>query len=254
MKKLRILKHNFQPKGEFVRIVPLGCIHVGHRNFNEKQVQGYLDYILNTPDTYTLLMGDTVENVLSETATRQAGSIHDQVMSVEEQRKYAVQLLKPLADANKILCGMEANHSIRSWNEAGFSVEEYICDQLGVPFTKVDALLEITVGTKVYRIHATHGTGGGTSLPSVFGKLLAQANRIEAADVYLRSHHHQKLLADIFVFDARSGKLQKKMLGATGCFMDYLGSYAHRKEYKPVVLGTIKIKLYKNRKDIHGTL
>lgn len=133
-------------------------------------------------------------------------------------------------------------------------MEQWIAEKLGVPFCGTDALLELKVGDIVYFVHATHGTGASTSLPSVFGKLLAQKARVEGADVYIRGHHHKKVLADVQIIDGKTGKLKKQVLGATGCFMSYIDSYGHRKELAPLEAGCIKIKLYAKRFDLHATL
>lgn len=253
-KKLPILRYEFKPNDGIVRIVPLGCLHFGHKNFSAEKAKGFRDYIIKTPNTYTMMLGDTLENVLAETAVRHPGSMHEQDENLEQQRETALKFLKPLADTGKILGWHEGNHSLRSWYAAGFSVEKYLADQLKVPFLGIDGLFKLKVGKNVYVIHATHGTGSSTTLPSVFGKLLAQMARVEGADVYLRSHHHKKVLADVMSLDAASGKLRKKIIGATGCFMGYFDSYGHRAGYTPTVMGCIKIKLYADKFDIHATL
>lgn len=254
IKKLQVLNYQFKPSDGIVRIVPLGCLHFGHKNFNSTKAKGFRDYIINTPDTYTMMLGDTLENVLAETAVRHPGSMHEQEEGVEQQRETAYKFLTPLAASGKILGWHEGNHSLRSWYAAGFSVEKYLADKLNIPFLGTDGLFKIGVGRQSYVIHATHGTGSSTTLPSVFGKLLAQMARVEGADVYLRSHHHKKVLADVMTLHGPTGKLRKKVIGATGCFMDYFDSYGHRAGYTPTVLGCIKIKLYAERWDIHATL
>lgn len=251
MEKLPILNYSF--KADVVRIIPISCLHIGNKNYNQKKAKAFLNYILKTKDTYAIMLGDTIENVLAETAVRHPGSMHDQNMSVEEQRDEAVNLLQPLADAEKILAWTESNHSLRSWYAAGFSPEKWIADALGVPFCGTDALIHITVSRQVYVLHATHGVGSSTSLPSVFGKLLAQAARVTGADVYIRGHHHKKLLGELMPI-TKDGQIRKVLYAATGCFMSYIGGYGHRKELTPVVPGCVKIKLYGKEWDIHATL
>jgi len=252
--KIPVLKYFFNPKNGVVRLIPISCLHVGHKNFNVERGKGFIDYILKTESTYALMLGDTCENVLPETAARHKGSIHEQTMSVEKQRDVAISLLKPLADAKKILCWNESNHSLRSWYEAGFSVERHLAEKLNVPFAGTDALLNINVGKQAYSIHVTHGTGGGTTLQAVLTRLFAQASRVISADAYIRGHHHKKIIGEVCNIDARSGAIKKRILCATGCFMDYVDGYGHRNELPPVVPGCVKIKLYSKKWDIHATL
>lgn len=252
--QFEVIKRELKVSGDFARIIPVSCMHIGHRQFNETKCKSYLKYILNTPDTYAIMLGDTIENVLPETANRHRGSMHDQILDVEKQRLVAAEMLAPLAEAKKIICWTESNHSLRSWFEAGFSVEGWIADQLGVKFAGLDAFLELKVGKQIYSIHATHGNGGGTSLQSVMGKLVAQTYRVPGADVYVRGHHHRKMLADPPWINGRTGEIKKQLLAATGCFMDYIGGYGHRGAMAPVDVGCVKVKLYRKQWDIHGTL
>lgn len=252
--KIEVLEVKFKPEGNSIRLIPISCLHVGHKKYSQAKAQSYINYVNSTPDTYAIMLGDTIENVLPETAGRHKGSMHDQVMDVEKQRYAAAELLAPLADNKKILCWTESNHSIRSWYEAGFSVEQWIAEQLGVSFMGFDALLDVHVRKQHYNIHATHGTGGGTSLPSVLGRLIAQTQRVPGCDVYIRGHHHKKVLADDSIIDGQTGKVKDRLLSATGCFMEYVGSYGHRGGLPPVVPGCVKIKLYADKWEFRGTL
>lgn len=250
--KLPVIEYNFKPKSGLIRLVALGCLHVGHRNFMREYAQGFVDYVRDTPDTYALLMADTCENVLAETVGRFPGVMHDQVMDVETQREEAIKLLQPIE--RKILFALEGNHSLRSWYAAGFSVERYIAEALGVPFPGLEVIAKIRVHKQEYTLHATHGTGSTSSPQAVFGKLLQQSTRVNGVDVVIRSHHHHKGLFETTVFDGNSGEQRKVLLCSTGCFMGYLNSYGHRKGMRPIVPGCVKIKLYSEKRDSHATL
>jgi len=250
--KLPVIEYKFKPKSGLIRLVALGCLHVGHRNFMREYAQGFVEYVRKTPDTYAILMADTCENVLPETVARFPGVMYDQVMDVEQQREEAIKLLSPIQ--NKILFALEGNHSLRSWYASGFSVERHIAEALGVPFPGIEVIAKIGVHNQHYTMNATHGTGSTSSPAAVFGKLLAQSSRVHGVDVVVRSHHHHKGLFETTVFDGETGEQRKVLLAATGCFMGYLNSYGHRKGMKPIVPGAIKIKLYSEKRDIHATL
>lgn len=255
MEKIKVIRRELEvDRSNCARVIPISCLHIGHRNYLEDKAKAFLQYVLKTKGTYAMMLGDTVENVTSGTASRILGTIHDQVMSVEEQRDEAIRLLKPLAKAGKILAWTESNHSLRSWKESGFSPEKYICKELDQVWCGFDALLNLKVGKNKYRIHATHGTGGGCATSSVAKKLQDQATRIDSCDVYLRGHHHRKLITERMRINGVSGEIRKQLMVATGCFMGYLEGYGHQKELSPTVPGCAKVKLYAGDWDVHCTL
>lgn len=254
--KVKLIKHKLEPKKGLVRIVPLGCIHWGHRAAMLDYAQGFVDYILHTPDTYTILMGDLVENVLPGTTQKHLGSMWEQKMTPEEQIESSIKMFGPLAKAGKILGAVEGNHSMRSWYAAGISPEREIIHELGLNkiFTGLDGLMELTIGEQTYVLNYMHGTGGTSTSAEVLKKIRQMRERFAGADIYLRGHHHMKVAADEKFFDARTGKLKKVFYVGTGSFLGYLGSYAQRSEYRPVSPGAPKIKLYRDEWDVHTTL
>ncbi len=240
-----------EPKGDFIRIVPLGDLHCGNRAALLEKFQEYVEYVRVTPDTYVLIMSDMMENVLPSTAQKYPGAMFDQCMSPEEQKIWTKDVLKPIAP--KIIGWLDGNHNMRSWYAAQMSPEKDIARELGIRWFGLDALLTIQVGKNRYSIHATHGTGSAISAAAVAQKLQQQAKIYPGADVYLRAHHHIKFVASDQAFNARSGVARKVYYICTGSFLSYLNTYIHRGGGKPSALGTVKIKLYKGEWDIHVT-
>jgi hypothetical protein len=249
-----VFNFSIRPKGNVVRIVPVGDVHYGHKACMVEKVKDFLKYIEKTPDTYTILMGDLIENVLPDTVGKHRGAMWEQCMTPAEQIAGLKKLLKPLVDKNKILFGIGGTHSVRSWYASGFDPEEGLAEELGYGFAALDGLANIRIGEHIYTIHAVHGTGSTGDPAAVLRKLLTQPRRIADADVYLRGHHHSKLVATDYRFDATSGRARKAIYAGTGSFLGYVGTYAERNAYFPAVPGAIKIKLYKGKRDIHVTI
>lgn len=241
-------------KGNFARIVPLGCLHDGHYASLKAGIGGFIDYILKTPDTFTFLMGDLIENVLPETAARHKGSMYEQDKRPSQQVEDTIARLTPLAEAGKIIGAVKGNHQERSEYEADYSPEKYIAERLKIRYFGMDALLHLQVGSQIYYLHAMHGTGSTGNPAAVLAKLLMQKKRFENADVYLRGHHHTRVAAVDYHFDIKTGKATKVFYVGTGAFIGYVGTYAHRKELKPTAPGAPKVKLYGGRHDVHVTL
>ena len=252
--QLPVYSYLFKPKNDVLRIIPIGDTHYGHKCCLVKKLTGFLKYIEETPDTYCILMGDLMENVLPETAMKHRGSMWEQNLTPEEQIQGLQKMLYPLAKKKKILLGVGGTHSLRSWFAAGFDPEQQLADELGYPFAPIDGLLNLTVGEHLYTLHATHGMGSTADPAAVLRKLLNQPRRMAAADIYLRGHHHTKVVAMDYHFDSATGRPRKVMYIGTGSFLGYVDTYAYRGELKPSVPGAVKLKLYKKNWDVHCTI
>jgi hypothetical protein len=252
---LPVFNYDLTKRGaDVVRLVPIGDTHVGHKASLVDKLKGFLDYILETPNTYTILMGDLMENVLPDTVSKHRGAMWEQILTPSEQLVTLHKLLTPLAKKKKILYGVGGTHSLRSWYASGFDPEKALADELGYPFAEVDGLCNITVGEHVYTIHATHGTGSTSDPAAVLRKLLSQPRRVASADIYLRGHHHSKLVATDYHFDGMCGTPRKALYVGTGSFLGYVDGYAHRNTYLPAVPGAVKLKLYRDEWDVHATV
>lgn len=257
---IKVIKHTLQTSSDrtdaMIRIVPLGCLHIGHQSSLLHYAKGFIDYVASQPDTYAIIMGDLFENVLPGTTQKHLGSMWEQNMTPEKQLAKGISLFAPLVDKGKVLGMVEGNHSLRSWYAAGVSPERIFAETMGLlpVFAGVAGLMRLTIGGQVYVISFTHGAGTATVPAEVLKKLEKQRQRFPGADVYLRGHHHMKVAADRKYFDARTGRMRKVFLVGTGSFLGYRESYAERGEFEPVAQGAPKIKLYKNTWDVHVTL
>lgn len=240
-----------EPKGDFARIIPLGDVHCGHRAALLEKFRRYIDYIKKTPDTWAIIMGDMAENVLHSTEAKYPGSMFEQIMTPEQQQEWIRETVEPIA--SKVLFWLGSNHNTRSWFQAGMSPEKDTAKDLGIRWAELDGLANIQIGKNRYVIHATHGSGGASSASAVMRKLEQQAKMFYGADIYLRAHHHQKLMATECIFNAKTGMPRKVYYACTGSFLGYKDTYMHRNGGKPSALGAVKIKLYKNEWDVHIT-
>jgi len=241
-------------KGKFIRLVPLGDIHYGHRACMVDKVKKFIKYVAETPDTFTILMGDLMENVLPDTTNVHRGSMWEQSIHPSEQYDGLVKMLKLLADKKKILFGLGGTHSIRSWYATEFDPEEQLAKDLGYQYAHLDGLAILKVGNFSYKVHAVHGTGSTGDPAAVLRKILSQPKRIGEADIYLRGHHHSKVAATDYRFSVATGMAEKALYVGTGSFLGYTNTYAHRAGYSPAVPGAVKLKLYKEEKDIYVTV
>jgi predicted MPP superfamily phosphohydrolase len=137
-------------------IIALGDAHLGSLFCNEKLFSETINFILNTPNVYTILLGD-----LAETATRTSIGlgIFDEKYHIDKQLDVIVELLKPLADAGKILGMVTGNHEYRIHVMSAVDPSKVIADRLGVEYFGYQAYYSFKVGGQSYSLVAWHGAG-----------------------------------------------------------------------------------------------
>ena len=246
--KITPLEVSLTPKKQdFISVHPLCCLHLGAVNCDIDKIKQLLAQINKDPNSYIIMAGDTCENVTASSAAKHKGSMFDQNLNPKDQVKLAVELLKPLQ--HKILAMLESNHSLRSWQETQFSIEETISDKLRVPFLNTDGLFHIKVGSQIYKIHVTHGAGGCSTAGGVIQKVMYHANRFQGMDCHVNGHYHTPVVTKRDIFDSDGNKSTKTFV-ATGSFLSYVDSYAHRALYMPSYLGIPELQLFNKTHEI----
>ena len=77
---------------EYAYIIPIGDIHIGDPNFNERKFLDFRDWILQTPNTFVLLPGD----VLNCATKNSKSDFYKELMPVQQAKKYAIQAWRVL--------------------------------------------------------------------------------------------------------------------------------------------------------------
>lgn len=189
------IRHNFL--GD-IEIHFIGDTHIGSRDFVEADFVAYRDSLVAKPNAYVCLMGDLTDNVLKSSV----GDIYEATLSPNDQRKYAAELLFPLAKENRILGAVGGNHGQRSKKDSGLDPDELICEQLGIRerysigvlFIRVDLTNKgkpIRKDRRVpnYIIGLHHGRGGGRLKGSGINKLSDYAESF-LTDLFVMGHTH----------------------------------------------------------------
>lgn len=243
----------FPAQGTFDRpitIIPITDIHFGSKQTNLKKLNEILKFIEDTPDCYTILLGDQ-----TETATKQSVGmgVYDEDVDLRSQLRVLSNLLRPLARKNKILGILTGNHEMRVAYATSINPAELLAEKLDVPYFGFQGYLIVKVGSQIYKIFAHHGVGGGCT-PS--GKLNAmrKLNQVALADIYMSGHTHGKLWDHdlIMEMDEETGIVKPKMryYVVAGSFLEYWGGYAEMKLLPPSATGTIAMKLMHDKKEV----
>lgn len=179
-----------------IQIIPLGDVHIGSSEFNAKAFKDCVNYILNTKDTYTILIGDLCDTALKNSKS----DIYKSSMSIMEQQQLAVKLLKPLANAGKILGMTSGNHENRISREVGLDAMHMIAEALGIEdrYSPEIGFLKIKLNPNkkshlnrpTYTLVYTHGVGGGTTY-SFLNRNTNFGMCLDGADVLITGHTHK---------------------------------------------------------------
>lgn len=245
--------YRYPQQGTFkdsITIIPLSDIHLGSRQCNKKKLQMAVDLILETENCFTILMGDQ-----TETATKISVGMgtYDEDMATEQQIAEIIRILKPLADAGKILGALDGNHEMRVRYATSINIVKMICETLGINYFGFSSYMIVHVGTQQYKIYAHHGVGGGSSAA---GKLngMRKFNKIAEADLYLSGHTHGKMHDSdiIMTIDPKSDKVVPiiRHYAVCGSFLEYWDGYAEMKALEPASTGVIAMTLSANEKKI----
>ena len=252
-----------KPKSEYVSIFAICCLHIGHKGYDKKKAEEYRDFILRTPDTYAIDLGDDTDNALPGDEKHNS-MMFENNLTPDEQFVVACEFWRPLVQKGKVIATFDSNHWWRTEAKIGISMAKQMNEFLRMnakglkpEWGRWQSLYRISVGRNTYTVHSQHGSGGGTTPESALKKCRETAYS-HHADVYLRGHHHKKVIHQDLYFDWRDGsdspQERTRTFGCTGCFLKWDNSYAERSGLPPAVRGAIKLELSSKRHDVRISL
>ncbi len=234
-----------------IDLMPLGDVHVGSKDFDEKKFLDTVEWIRKTPNARVVLMGDMIDAGLRDSI---GGGCFDNDIDVESQMEYIVEALKPIN--KKIWCMYGGNHEERVRMKTSIDVNKLIASQLGISYVGASSFIKAKIGKANYIIYGAHGSSG-SSMPT--GKLNAviKLGTFVNADLIMMGHVHELMNHTSEYFRVDIGNKQiikdKKHYVLTGHFLKY-GGYAQAKNMLPGKTGVAKIRLNKDKKDIHVSI
>jgi UDP-2,3-diacylglucosamine pyrophosphatase LpxH len=236
-------------------LVPITDVHLGNKQSNVEYFKAFVKYILDVPNAVTILNGD-----LAETATKVSvgKAMFEENLNFPEQIKMLTEILKPLADAGKILgCG-PGNHEERIANMIGLNPMEILAEKLGVPYFGYQGFFRVEVNGIKYNINSFHGAGGGSTSGSKVNTAEKINKVVPNADLYISGHTHGKMSHTdiVFLFDDESGELvpHKRTYVVGGSFVEYWDAYPEMKGLAPSMTGLVRCELRPDYKDIRVTV
>ena len=275
--KIPIVTHILSPEFQAVYIIPLSDEQIGDPGFYEELFLGYRNWILERPNAFVLLPGDLYEEPVVGNRASDFWEIH---LTPKEAKKKAKKLLKPLADAGRILGAVSGNHEFRAYKATGHDPIYDTLSELGLPVEGKNSIYDpdaivvrIAFGEDrsqrkginfIYKIYMTHGWGGARRTGAHVNKTEEMAAVVTNADVYVIGHEHT-------LYDSRwdsayiPGSLQATQCQAVrqvfvggGTFCRYT-KFQKRIQRRLPNLGAPRIRLegisrHRTHKDIHCSI
>ena len=259
--QLKVIAHDLGVDTEAVYVIPISDLHIG-AEFDKEKFFGYRQWILDRPNAYCIINGDVIELALKNSV----GNPYE-TLRPREQKALAVEYLRPLAEAGRILAYLDGNHEARSANDTDEYVGQYICEMLGIPevYDSDGIFLFLSVGHDhnkgpksrlTYTFFMLHGWTGSRRVGGKANNLEDMAKSVHA-DIYVASHTHQKFAFPRRIVEAetrtKSLRFKKQFFVSAGSFLEWSG-YAVRKGYNPASLGSPRIRLEGKYKDVHVSI
>lgn len=168
---------------EVVNVIAIGDFHIGSKQFNKDFFKQMLKQIKDLPRKRIYLMGDCLE-----LASKNVGdSAFQTECSVEEQREYFINNIKPFSDDIVGYC--MGNHEYRLNKEYGYNIVKDMCRELGVNYYNQN-IDTFRVNDFDFSIYTRHGKGSSQRRHLAMGKMEKEMQDT-VADLYIQGHTHR---------------------------------------------------------------
>ena len=262
-----------------IYLCPLSDFHEGARDADHKESDGYVQWIAEHDNAFTVLNGDMLNCAWKESTPE----LFEDLITPDQAYDNLVKRLMPIRD--KILFITRGGHEYSIFKKVGTDFMARLSHALrpdgvgendhsrDIPYMPDGGMFGIRLGKYKHTImcwgYATHGWGGARTIGAKIKKGEDLAN-IANVDIIILSHDHTQAIHRLNVLDPPRSRInfkrpmhwgiQRKLLINTGGFVRY-GGYIQNKGYTPTDLGTprIRIEMKKTRKedyhlDLHASL
>jgi len=249
-----------------IYVVPLSDFHIGCGHTAIEIIQGYIDWIKEHDNAFTILNGDLL-NCATKDSTPE---LFEDLITPDDAYKQLRELLEPIK--SKVLMITRGGHEGEIFRKVGHDYMAQLSYDLGnVPYKPDGGMVGLKLsqstlysdkpnrGSKIMiaTIYATHGWGGARTIGAKVKKTEDLVLAVHA-DCYVLSHDHTQAVHRLNMLEPAGWhgakvpflKVKRKLLINTGGFIEYSG-YIQRKGYTPQDLGTPRIRIEAKVKGYH---
>ncbi len=234
--EVKLVSYNFDDKRRFpkplprVEILHLTDLQVGSKSFIERKFVEYRDWMLSEPYRFGLLGGDLVDaaTVLS------LGSPYDNTKEPMYQVEDVVKILRPLAEAGRLLASVGGNHERRTRKTFG-DCGVLIAKELKIPYSSGVQLIKIHYSKHhPFTLALWHGRGASRTKGAKANVLYDFMNKFEA-QAYFMGHLHDSIILPATRARVIGSKIKfLKVIGVmSSSFQAYWNSYAEESLMSP---------------------
>lgn len=166
-----------------LNIYPLGDVHIGSKEFDEKLFLEWREAVMNDPYGVVVIIGDMMNMGLRNSRS----NVYEELLSPMAQKEKCYELLLPIAE--KIIGGCSGNHEYRSVKEVGMNPLYDVFCRLCIEdrYRENACFLKLTVGKcgsnpNTYGVVLTHGSSKT--------KDLTWTQSVDGCDVFISGHTH----------------------------------------------------------------
>ena len=251
-----------------VYLVPLSDFHIGVKNPPLGKIQGYIDWIKNRPNAFTILNGDMINGATKDTSAE----LYDDLITPDQAYDQVLELLLPIR--HRVLMVTRGNHEETIYRKVGADYTARLARDLGdVPYKPDGGMVGVRLGlnnhTAMCWMYAVHGWGGARTIGAKVKKA-QDLSLVANVHIYILSHDHTENLNRGNIMEPPRAMINfnkpcywtigRRLYVNTGGFIPYTG-YVQRKGYTPQDLGTPRIRIeFKESKregyhlDLHASI
>lgn len=219
----------------------IGDVHAGSPDSYYDRLEQEIGVIVNTPNSYAILMGDLVDGFFFNPAE------FNQIEQAPEQFEYMRSLVKHLGDNGKLLVGFGGDHDLWA-GKTGLDPYRTFARETGAHYMHGVGYITAHLGDHDYRIVGAHQLPGSSIYNNVHPSMRFGREN-EGADIIVNGHTHRK---GISVQSARGfGNEARQVVYATIGPYKATDDYAQKKGFavqQPEQMFGISVHLSKDRK------
>lgn len=229
---------------DYIQFAPLYDVHYGSEHHQFEEFRRYLNWIHSSPNTYTFIGGDLLENALEDGR----GFTYDQSVPPGTQLSDMLHFLEPIV--HKIWGAIPGNHELRTRRVAGIDPLEFIARFYSIPYVQGPLLMAIFWERNRWLFYLWHGRGGATTKSGKLNMMLKPRGYQGFCHFYISGHHHEPFVfaASHVDFDWQQLVVRNRTeyFVSVPSFLRYYPSYAYRGGWEPPASQWVCLRLYRN--------
>lgn len=164
----------------------IGDLHVGSPYTDYDRIAQEIETIVNTPQSYVMLMGDLVDGFFFNPAQ------FDQMEQSPEQFQYSKALIEHLAAHDRLLIGWGGDHD--NWaKRAGLSAYTHFAQEAKAHYIYGVGFVTLNIGDEQYRLTGAHRLPGHSMYNKNHPGMRAEKfGGARGSDIVVHGHTHQK--------------------------------------------------------------